>query len=664
MSASYYEGLKSQSPIHEIRQLKAQTKNYKPKSKMVLYEKLVKCPHCPGAYANEMMKFVGFRGKLTTFIHPLGGEVELATLNMKGKKHEGEVHPKPIVPVIKTNRDNLMRLTGKSLEQLGRQYFLGILEYEVEILTLLFTLRGMGYSNFLVLMARGIGKTYMEDWENAFGMKHFKENIMLLSESDAMLKVGNWIYMWAFGNKYLIPSNKNAKQSTYQHFTLHNGAQLDIYRYMDKRTLGAHDIKIVGDDVVNLDWRNRPADNQRAMDHFASNLNNMIRTGFIIWGTRKYEGDLLQYFIDIIEDLVIIKQSPFIRCECEESNINPQGTYDPCPICRDSCVLAPEIHSYDEYMQRMEENYEAWYSEQMQDPHPRAGGMVEEDDISYEALPKREDIKLCGIGVDVAKVWDDTTLSDMTAVIGCIMWSEIDEHKQEHRRFTFHKEDIRRMPFRNTVDRKGKMIRGIIETIDKQYKWYKNHYPDKRVIIAIERNDAGITLIDQILRENWVWKRNVIADKGMAVKWTKEGRTNVKLGINHKDNKTSRVTSELQHGIKENPYKKEYHQIVFTYNLEDSIFMTQLLSFPKGKHDDGPDAAGMIKDELNRRWSKKAKKRNIYAEREERKKAKLAKQWEVNNYPWLVHQRRADKQFQQNKLKLKKYGLWNPENDK
>jgi len=60
--------------------------------------------------------------------------------------------------------------------------------------------------------------------------------------------------------------------------------------------------------------------------------------------------------------------------------------------------------------------------------------------------------------------------------------------------------------------------------------------------------------------------------------------------------KIPRIFGELQHSIKQK-------QTRFFTLLENTTFMTQLLSFPKCKHDDGPDAGGMIKDELNRRWS-------------------------------------------------------------
>lgn len=603
------------------------------------YDDLVRCPHCPGAYANEITKFVGFRGHLDTFKHPKGGTVELAILDMKGEEYPGEVHPEPIVPVTNINRDNLMRLTGRTREELGRRFYLGILGYEVAVLTLLFTLYGMGHENVMVLMPRGVGKTYMEDWENAFDMKHQYKNILLLSESDAMLKVGNWIYTWAFNNDYLKDSSKNSRQSSYQHFTLKNGAQMDLYRFMDKKTVGIHDVKIVGDDIINLDWKNRPSDNRRAIEHWHSNLNMMIRIGLEIFGTRKFEGDPLQHLMETIEDLVIIKLSPFIQCTHE--NKNSQGTFDPCHVCRDLCLLAPELHSYEEYMDKMEENYESWYSEQMQDPHAKAGGMVEEDDILYIQRPFFPEARMICISVDVAEEWEDSTTSDMSAVVSCVMTSEQDERKKHHRKFTFYKANVSRMPFRNTKDKKGKMHRGLIETIDEHVKYAQLNYPNIPLIIAIERNGPGIILINQILREQWPWMKRIIADKGQAVKWTKEGRANIPLGIKHQKEKTPRIFSELRHSIKE-------HQTRFTFNLEDTVFMTQVLTFPKGKHDDGPDAGGMGKDELNRRWVEK--KDPILKETEREKKERERTQNSFNKLarPWETVQRNASERNRRN----------------
>jgi len=193
-----------------------------------------------------------------------------------------------------------MRLYGKSKQELGRLFFLGILNYEVEITTLKYTLKNMGYTNIMVLMGRGLGKTWMEDWENSIRMKWFGNKILLLSESDAGKDVGDWIHTWAFDNRLIKSTNRGGRGQGYLNFTLHNQATLYVYGYMDKHSLGKHEIQIVGDDMVNLDWQNRPSDEKRARKHWHSNLNHMNRIGFDAWGTRKYEGDLLGHFIKVI----------------------------------------------------------------------------------------------------------------------------------------------------------------------------------------------------------------------------------------------------------------------------------------------------------------------------------------------------------------------------
>jgi hypothetical protein len=47
------------------------------------YKDVVKCPHCPGAYANEIKKFVGFRGQIKNKRHPKGGLVAVAVLDFR-----------------------------------------------------------------------------------------------------------------------------------------------------------------------------------------------------------------------------------------------------------------------------------------------------------------------------------------------------------------------------------------------------------------------------------------------------------------------------------------------------------------------------------------------------------------------------------------------------
>ena len=120
--------IKKEKKIKEKEKLKKNTWEYHIQN---TYK--CKCYQCPGIYANELIKFVGFRG----FIDKTG----VCHLDIKGVKYEGETFPQPIVPVTKNNRENLLRLTGK--KTLSKTYYLGILRYEVEIMTFMFLLRNM-----------------------------------------------------------------------------------------------------------------------------------------------------------------------------------------------------------------------------------------------------------------------------------------------------------------------------------------------------------------------------------------------------------------------------------------------------------------------------------------------------------------------------------------
>lgn len=581
------------------------------------------------------MSFVGFRGsqQLITNGHAKG---YLNSINIKGQEFRGEVHPEPIVPVTNVNRENLIKLTGKTSKQLGRQFYLGILLYELEILTLLFTLRNMGYENHMVWIPRGHGKTYCEDWEGAIGLKYWNDKILLLSETDAVLKVGNWMYIWAFKNGYLKDPEKYERKSTYQHFTLLNGGTLDIYKYMDKRTVGLHEIRIVADDMVNLDWRNRPTDNKRAIDHWQSSLNPMIRTGFTGWGTRKYEGDPLQHLVETIEDIILIKMSPFKQCPHE--NLNDDGTYDMCDECQDEILIAPEIHSYKSLRAKMFEDWEVWFAEYMQNPHPTEGGMVNESDIQYIDRPPWQEVKSICIGVDSTE--SDLDSTDMCGIVSCALLRNRDsDYKRANfpdmggdiATFVFLDADVRKMPFRTLriPDSKGYITesQGILETISLFVRQYEVNYPNVRIQIAIERQGGGVFIIKEARADpkKWWWQRYLIGERKKEKRGNISGEEDMKYGVSHSKEKVGRVFSELQYPIKNG-------QVKFSHNLWGSVFMLQVLTFPKGKYDDGVDAGGMAKDEGLKRWipSKRIIKRN---REQERKDEIYQKRWKQFSNP-------------------------------
>jgi len=119
--------------------------------------------------------------------------------------------------------------------------------------------------------------------------------------------------------------------------------------------------------------------------------------------------------------------------------------------------------------------------------------------------------------------------------------------------------------------------------------------------VAIERNNGGISIIEQALREVdiFTFADYICEDSSPAYrrKRKKSPNTPIRLGITHLKEKVARVFGELQHSIKS-------HQTVFLQSLFGGTFVEEVVTFPKARYDDGADAGGMIKDELNRRYSK------------------------------------------------------------
>ncbi len=565
------------------------------------YMKTSPCPHCPGLFANEVMKFVGFRGNIDS-----NG---VCHIDPKGKKHEGEAFPPP----VDKNR-----------------HYVGILRYELEIMTLIFLFSNI-YGDrvaIAILMPRGHGKTYMNAWMDQIKMKWFLQNIMMLSETSARLKVGNWIYQWALRNGYLKDPESFARINTYQHFELINDTRMDIYKYMKEDLVGEHNYVLSLDDVVKRNWKHKPTDNERAKEHWSSNINYIIRSALYVYGTRKFEGDPLEHIIDSIEDCIVIKLSPFIRCP--HDNMNEDGTYDPCDICRDDAMLAPELHTYDDLMKKMRENYESWYAEMMQNPHPMEGGMVDKQDCLYVKRPFFTDIQMVGIGVDSTE--NEMDSNDMVGIVSCTMGG------RDEPEFTFILEDVRKMPYRSYTDKDGNFHKGIMETITDHVKFIQRVYPNVVIIIAIEIQGGGKYIIREARKDykTFPWFKYVIGDRDKSKKKIEDIN---QLGIRHSKEKKMRVFSELQFPIKK-------HQVRFSEILYGSELLTQICSFPNGRFDDGADAAGMIKDELLKLFRANYEHKESMSMIDRIREQQAKKQFTHRAQPWLAVQEQAKRTAQ------------------
>ena len=508
-------------------------------------------------------------------------------LDENGKKVIGRAFPPPI-------------------DQKGR--YLGVLQHELDGFKSCWNNLESGV---MYKWARGYGKTYLATWFIEFTMFYFGFPWMYLSSTEILSDVAFWIFKWATQEKLIVQSNmKGGKKNTYTSFELITGGRMRIYEYMAEEMVGQHGWYIAMDDIVKKKWQDRPTDGVKAVNQWLWSIDYIRRKGLLIFGTRKYQGDLLES----LEKFLVPKG---LKIEILVPYIMTGNFPDLKPVIDvltgREILSVPELYTWEELETKKTtadpddpdiDPTLAWESEMMQNPMPKTGGLAEPEDIHYKkGIPSFKITRCVGIGVDLA--WSESDTSDNSAVISCAMYPESVE-KQGYtrpvveRRFCFLRSTIGRFPIRNRM-KEGKVVKfGILETIQQHWDYLCRYYPSTPKIVAIERNNGGIVVIDQARRdmEKFTFARAICEDSSPAYKKRKAKDPNitVRLGITHGTNKVARVFGELSHAIKTGIAQ-------FLETLHFSDFIDQITSFPRGKFKDGPDAGGMIKDELNKRWS-------------------------------------------------------------
>lgn len=576
-----------------------------------------------------MIEFVGFRGYYKNG-HPIidlehtmeTQEIRDTETNeiieiekvyaFKHPYHDGQAHPAPI--------------DEKNVEW-------GILPHEVEAFHLI---RRYLKTGIMFKWPRGFGKTFIACWFIEWSMIRLGYPWAYFSETAIMNDVAFWIWQWAQKTKQVKNVQRGDKQNTYTQFELNNGAVLRIYRYLDEKFVGQHGWYLAFDDIIKKSWSERPSDVKKAKNQWNYSISKIRRKGIMIFGTRKFDGDPLEHLEKTIKNIHIEVRTPYIM----------EGSFpDWVPKVDASSgrevLWVPELYTYDELEDKKvtpteddTDPWMAWMAEMMQDPRPMEGGMVTPDDIEYVNQPFFADgVQMVGIGVDLS--WEDQSeSSDMCGIVSCVM-NGVQIEKKWYKRFTFIKADVKRMPLYDRI-KEGKLVeRGVFTIITEHFKYLQLQYPGIPMIIAIERNGGGVVVIKVAQRENFKWLRYCLTDKHEAVKLDRDGKVNVKMGITHSKNKVARVYGELQSSIEEHEHNKG-HETRFEWKLDRTTeFMKQLLAFPKGKHDDGPDCGGMIKDELRRKWKSMDRPKPRENWKEKQQKARNKKNWEQQQQPWL-----------------------------
>lgn len=608
--------------------------------------------------------FVGFIG----FIDAEGR----AVIEPTGEIHKGEALPEPV-------------------DEITDEY-MGIQQYQAEAII---TYRDN--HNILNIWSRGFGKTWKSAWIIQLDMKYECDKFLYLSLTDVAFIVANWIYLWAQNNDAIIIDSvekvKSKKKLTgrkdsYKKFSLVNGARLEIHGVRTTSTLGYHGWIIIKDDVIDREHKRLPQLQKSLETRWNSQYSKIRRKKLVMDNTRKFEGDYFDFLIEQFEKkgkafkkrkgYLPDKYKLFIDLKTPYTELAYSGDIagyrqfitdmnaDKIPYDTNN-ILAPWYEADDFEIMKLED-WESFNAEMLGNPKALEGGMVKPSDIMYVASRPHitHGVQVGGTGVDCASTEDEA--NDFTAIESCLMAGVMNANtKSLDKQFTFYRSDVKRILARNVestnendpydwIDDDGKKIRrGIIETVQWHWRFHRINYQGVMYIVAWERNNAGIAIMEQALRsfrnqekveiQNGIWEvldwpRFLIPDPNQAKKWKKGAKHNVRLGITQYLDKKTRIYGQLQYPIK--------HKIIrFTENQRDSIGMSQLLSYPRGKHDDSPDAKGMIKDELNRRWNPgsqpKKTRAMLVVEKQQSKFAKKFK--ETMMEPWRKSQRKKSKRF-------------------
>lgn len=598
------------------------------------------------------IKFVGFVGYYSSEISSIDG-LGYAILNPKGDTHRGDANPEPVDDIT----DDYMGITPFQAD--------AIIDYRNNV-------------NILNIWPRAHGKSWKTEWITELCMKYEADKFLYFSLTDAAYRASNEIYIWAQNNNAVVDSETvkvvkkvSGKRSSYQKFTLINGAQFEVHGIRTSSTLGYHGWILIFDDIID------ETDNylqKRLQRKLNSQYFKIRRKKLVIDNTRKFPGDIFDFILDQFENKqkayiakkgsISSKYTLFVSHLTPYADLQYKGgiggyrgflkQFEKQQITYDiDKIIAPWHVPPDFEIMRLE-NLSSFNSEMMGNPQELEGRMVNSGDIFYTNRPHfSQSVQMGGTGVDSANTEDEN--NDYCAVVSCVMHSHIID-KIVHKRFTIYKSNVERILARNKIvenegdpydwrnDKGQKVKRGLIETVQEHCEYYLLQYPNKPYIVAMERNNAGIAYMEQALhmyrnhekveirRGVFVvltWPRFLVEDPNQAIKLKKRGKTNIRLGVTHVREKVTRIYSEIKYSI-------ETHETRFTFDQEDTLGLAQLRVYPRGKHDDFPDATGMIKDELDRRWNKPVGIRKPrQAIKEEKVVEKAAEAHKLAGMPWM-----------------------------
>lgn len=390
----------------------------------------------------------------------------------------------------------------------------------------------------LVVVPRDHGKSILITFYIEYMLAVENWDVLLLGWTDRCKQMALFIYTYFVKNDFI--TDEAVIKNTSNHFILQNGARFDCYGLKEKAILGMHPdifeskagLLLVIDDPMDESFEMYPAKERDLENRWASTIANINPNKIIICGTRKFEGDFLEFIAKQYQDTIKL----FFRTPWNE----------------DGSLLCPERWTNEGLAQKRAEIGEYRFSgEYMGDPQPITGGVWLEDDIHFVSiLRKYSEYDLAIISVDPA--WTTEEDSANTSIIELL---RLKQQKEEKRRYVCYNEQSGKFTFDD-----------ILKRLEISYLTIKETYPGIRVVVPIEVNGGGRILVDIANSRDYAFVVDI-------------------LEVKHTRAKEERIMA-LEVPIKNGT-------IEFMDTLRDGELIWEILTFPKCKLFDGVDALSM-----------------------------------------------------------------------